>query len=156
MIETINEQNRALVIEFFNKHWGSSEMVVSSGRYNCAELPGLVNMEDEKITGLLTYIIKDKMIEIISLDSVIENRGIGTQLMNFLERLAYKNCMFNIRVITTNDNMIALKFYQKLGYRIKEIIPDAVNEARLIKPQIPLVAENGIPILDELVLEKFI
>lgn len=156
MIEAINEQNRALVIEFFNEHWGSSEMIVSSGRYNCAELPGLIYMEDEKVIGLLTYIIKDKTIEIFSLDSVIENRGIGTQLMNFLERLAYKNCMFNIKVITTNDNINALKFYQKLGYRIKEIIPDAVNKARLIKPQIPLQAENGIPIMDEIVLEKFI
>lgn len=156
MIEAINKQNRALVIEFFNEHWKSSEMIVSSGRYNCADLPGLIYLEDEKITGLLTYIIMDKTIEIISLDIVIENRGIGTQLMTFMERLAYKNCMFNIRVITTNDNMNALKFYQKLGYRIKGIIPDAVNEARLIKPQIPMVAENGIQILDELVLEKYI
>lgn len=33
------------------------------------------------------------------------------------------------------------------------IYPDAVTEAPTLKPQIPLVAENGIPIRDEVEFE---
>jgi hypothetical protein len=60
----------------------------------------------------------------------------------------------NMKLITTNDNLHALGFYQKRGYVLTKLYPDIVKEARKIKPEIPLVSENGIPIRDELLLEK--
>ncbi|MCU7557997.1 GNAT family N-acetyltransferase [Macrococcus capreoli] len=156
MIQAINDNNRELVIKWFKEKWGSPEMIISSGRYDCSTLPGLIYIENDVIIGLLTYVIKEKTIEIISLDSLIENKGIGTKLIMFLEQLAYKNCMLKIELITTNDNLRALKFYQKFGFRMIKIIPNAVNEAREIKPQILVIAESGIPINDEIVLEKYL
>ncbi|WP_325178151.1 hypothetical protein [Macrococcoides caseolyticum] len=105
MIEAINDNNRELVIKWFKEKWGSTEMIISSGRYDCSTLPGLINIEKDEITGLLTYVIKEKTIEIISLDSLIENKGVGTKLIMSLEQLAYKNCMLKIKLITTNDNV---------------------------------------------------
>lgn len=61
---------------------------------------------------------------------------------------------YRIWLITTNDNLNALGFYQKRGFRIKAVYPGAVDEARRIKPEIPLAASNGIPIRDEIELEK--
>ena len=61
----------------------------------------------------------------------------------------------NIRRIwltTTNDNMTAMTFNQRLGFRIVQVRPGAVDEARKFKPQIPQVSANGIPIRDEIVL----
>jgi hypothetical protein len=58
-------------------------------------------------------------------------------------------------LITTNDNLNALEFYQKRGYRIIEVISDAVNKARKVKPSIPLIGYKGIPLQDELRLKKF-
>ncbi|PTL13689.1 GNAT family N-acetyltransferase, partial [Staphylococcus gallinarum] len=52
----------------------------------------------------------------------------------------------------TNENLRALYFYQKKGYRITEILPNAVDKARTLKPTIPLVGENGIEIKDEIIL----
>jgi hypothetical protein len=59
-----------------------------------------------------------------------------------------------LRVTTTNDNLNALRFYQRRGFRMTEIRPGAVDKARYLKPSIPLAGEFGIPIHDEIELER--
>jgi len=156
LIEQINSENRDKVIAFFNKHWGSSEMVISSGIYTCENLDGFIFEENDQIAGLITYVIKDNGIEIISLDSILEGKGIGTALIEKVENIAKQKQINIVRLVTTNDNLHALRFYQKRGYRITSIIPDAVNEARKIKASIPLIGNDGIPLNDELELKKII
>lgn len=154
VLKIINE-NKNDVIQFFIKHWGSAEMVISSGIYNCSELDGFIYVNEyDEIIGLITYVIRDNECEIISLDSIEEGKGIGTELVRQVENLAKQNSCKMISLITTNDNIHALKFYQKRGYRIVEIIPDAVQKAREIKPSIPLIGNEGILIYDELKLRK--
>lgn len=143
------------VKEFFKLHWGSPKMVISSGVYDCSELDGfaVLNIEGE-IIGLITYIIRDNECEIISLDSVEEGKGIGTSLVQEVENLAVKkNCKI-LKLITTNDNLYALKFYQKRGFILSRIINNAVEKAREIKPEIPLIGNDGIPIRDEIEMIK--
>lgn len=156
MITKINDANRKHVIAFFNEHWGSSEMVISSGIYACESLDGFIAQIDERIIGLITYVQKEDEIEIISLDSTVEGKGIGSALVEKVEQVAKEQHIQKISLVTTNDNVKALKFYQKRGYRITAIIRDAVNEARKIKPSIPLIGDDGIPLHDELKLEKLI
>ena len=74
--------------------------------------------------------------------------------MNAVELIAKKYGIKQISLITTNDNLHALKFYQKRGYRIVKIITDAVTKARKIKPSIPLVGNDDIPLHDEIQLMK--
>ena len=57
-------------------------------------------------------------------------------------------------LVTTNDNLRALAFYQRRGFRIIAVHTDAVARSREAKPEIPAVGDNGIPILDEIELEK--
>ena len=154
MIQPISEKNRQQVIEFFRKHWGSSQMIISSGTYDCAMLDGYVYLEDVAILGLVTYVLHANSLEIISLDSIQEGKGIGSRLMAEVEQFAMEHAIPKIELITTNDNLQALKFYQKRGYRITHIIPNAVVEARKVKPTIPLIGNDGIPLLDELKLQK--
>jgi ribosomal protein S18 acetylase RimI-like enzyme len=59
-----------------------------------------------------------------------------------------------VRVTTTNDNLNALRFYQRRGFRIMGVHPGAVNEARRLKPSIPAIGAYGIPICDEIDLER--
>ncbi|MCD8820496.1 GNAT family N-acetyltransferase [Staphylococcus gallinarum] len=127
-------------------------VVVSSGAYELIELPGIIAYENGKILGLLSYKKFNDYIEIISLHSNIENIGIGSNLITKTEEIAINIGIKRIKVITTNENLRALYFYQKKGYRITEILPNAVDKARTLKPTIPLVGENGIEIKDEIVL----
>jgi hypothetical protein len=49
----------------------------------------------------------------------------------------------------------ALRFYQRRGFRLVALHPGAVDDSRRrLKPEIPELGEYGIPIRDELVLER--
>lgn len=145
---------RKQVVPLFQQLWGATDMVVSSGRYDIRNLDGFVAVVEQQIAGVLSYVVRYDELEIISLDSLRPNQGIGSQLMQAAEQLTQEQQLHQITVITTNDNLHALAFYQKRGYQIKAVFPGAVAKARAIKPEIPLVAENGLPIQDELQLVK--
>ncbi|MFY3791626.1 GNAT family N-acetyltransferase [Ureibacillus sp. MALMAid1270] len=155
-IKEITKDNREKIVSFFKDHWGSPEMVISTGIYQCDQLDGFIFEEDNEIIGLVTYVIKDHELEVISLDSIQEGKGIGTSLMEKVENVAKQKGIQIVSLVTTNDNLHALKFYQKRGYRITNVIPDAVNRARNIKPSIPLIGNEGIPLNDELILKKIL
>jgi hypothetical protein len=58
-----------------------------------------------------------------------------------------------LTAVTTNDNLDAIGFYQRLGFRIADVRLGAVDRSRRVKPSIPEVGERGIPLHDELVLQ---
>ncbi|GGI42981.1 hypothetical protein GCM10010896_21130 [Mammaliicoccus stepanovicii] len=90
-----------------------NEMVVSTGRYTLSELPCVVAIKNNNVFGLLTYQIYDDYLEIISIDSFLENKGIGSELLKKIETIALDLNKKMIKVITTNENIKALYFYQK-------------------------------------------
>ena len=58
-------------------------------------------------------------------------------------------------LVTTNDNLDALRFYQRRGFRVADVRPGALDDARRsLKPTIPEVGRFGIPIRDEIILER--
>jgi ribosomal protein S18 acetylase RimI-like enzyme len=154
-IISLQEYPKKKVVNFFIQHWGTTEMVISSGIYDCSQLDGYVLINDQQdIIGLVTYILRGEECEIISLDSVEENKGIGTKLVQEVEKMSLKKGCKQITLITTNDNLNALKFYQKRGYHLTKVYPNAVEIARKYKPEIPLIGNEGIPIRDEIELQK--
>lgn len=145
------------VLQFFTDHWGSTEMVISSGIYDCSKLDGFAYVnEDQMMIGLVTYKMRGEACDIISLDSIDGGKGIGSLLVQAVENIAIQNDCTMMTLITTNDNLHALRFYQKRGYHLVEIIQNAVELARAYKPEIPVVGEHGIPIRDEILLKKIL
>jgi len=143
------------VLAFFQTHWGSTEMVISSGIYDCSTLEGFAFLNDNQaIIGLVTYEIRGAECEIISLDSLEEGKGIGSCLVKAVEEQARQHHCTVVSLITTNDNLHALKFYQKRGYYLVEVLPNAVEKARALKPEIPFIGHDSIPIRDEIRLQK--
>jgi hypothetical protein len=58
-----------------------------------------------------------------------------------------------VQLVTTNNNLRALAFYQKRVFRLVRLVPGAVEQSRKLKPSIPQVDAAGLPIRDELHLE---
>jgi ribosomal protein S18 acetylase RimI-like enzyme len=59
-----------------------------------------------------------------------------------------------VQLVTTNDNMRALRFYQRRGFRLVALHPGALERSRELKPEIPETGLHGIPLSDELVLAR--
>jgi ribosomal protein S18 acetylase RimI-like enzyme len=123
--------DNAKIKRFFINHWGSPDMVISSGLFKCNELDGFAVLdESDEIIGLITYQFHAAICEIISLDSLVENRGVGSSLINRVEQITQEKGASVVKVITTNDNIHALSFYQKRGYQIVGVLANAVDQAR--------------------------
>jgi ribosomal protein S18 acetylase RimI-like enzyme len=128
--------------------------VVTRGRVHQAdELPGFVAAVDGLPQGLLTYSLEGDECEVVTLDAVTMGRGIGSALLDAVRALAAARECRRVWLITTNDNLAALRFYQRYGFRLVALHRDTIAESRKLKPQIPELGCDGIPIRDEIELE---
>jgi ribosomal protein S18 acetylase RimI-like enzyme len=139
--------------QFWIEHWGGEEMSTRGNMFRPEQLDGFVVEDQNDWVGLITFFIKDNECEVTSLDSLRERRGIGTRLIDKAIEVARARKCDRLFLITTNDNLHALGFYQKRGFEIVAIYRGAVNESRKRKPGIPLVGMDGIPLRDEIELE---
>ena len=139
--------------QFWIEHWGGEEMISRGNIYRPEQLQGFVVEDDEEWIGLLTFCIRDGECEVTSLDSLREGHGIGSMLIDkAIEEARTQGCK-RLFLITTNDNLNALGFYQKRGFEIVAIYRGAIHESRKLKPSIPLIGYNNIPLRDEIELE---
>lgn len=139
--------------QFWIEHWGGEIMITRGNVHRPDQLEGFVIEDADEWIGLLTFFVKDDECEVASLDSLREGQGIGTQLLHaVVEEARRQNCK-RVFLITTNDNLHALGFYQRRGFELAGINRNALAETRKLKPNIPLVGMNNIPLRDEIELE---
>lgn len=154
LIRPMETPDLTWVKPFLISHWASERVVAHDTIYFPAELPGLVAMRGSTHVGHLAYQIAGTNCEIVSLATTqTEPGGIGTALVEMVKKIAQEAGCHKLWLVTTNDNMPALRFYQKRGFRLMQISHDAVTRARQIKPEIPLLGWQSIPLLDEIELE---
>lgn len=152
-IKAISSENRKQINNFIVSHWFSTDMVIRGELVDMTVLDGFVMYEGDSLIGLLTQRICDTECEIVSLDSLVEKQGIGTALVNKAIEAARENHCTKIKLITTNDNINALRFYQKRGFDMVRIYHNALDASRKLKPSIPLIGEFNIPLKHEIEFE---
>ena len=81
-------------------------------------------------------------------------RGLGTALVEALAGLLAPQGVRELWLTTTNDNLDALRFYQRRGFRLMELRAGAIAEVRKLKPTIPRIGDYGISVRDELRLVR--
>ena len=74
--------------QVIEKEWASNKLVSRGKVYLIDQLPGFIAIQKDKRVGLLTYKINNEECEIITLNSFIENRGIGSDLLDKIERFS--------------------------------------------------------------------
>jgi GNAT superfamily N-acetyltransferase len=158
----IENTDRQWLKHFLREHWGSNK-IITRGRIHYADrLPGLIAVQNvagqdfskgERV-GVVTYHCLGNECEVITLDSLLEGIGIGTALLIEVEKQALELDCKRLWLVTTNDNALAIKFYLRRGFRLACIHRGSVDQARHLKPEIPLIGLNGIPIHDEIEMDK--
>ncbi len=149
----LHPSDRTWVSEMLISQWGSIEVVSRGQLHLPTELPGFSAFQNHSPVGSITFNIVDYGCEIVTLNSLVENVGIGSTLIANVKQVARQNSCHRLWVITTNDNLPALRFYQKRGFHIAAIYPNSIEISRKIKPTIPELGYDDIPIRDEIELE---
>lgn len=157
-IRPLNQDDRNWVAHFLDEHWSSTKVVTRGKSVYAHLLPGFVAElndapDDAPAIGLLTYNLEGDSCEIMTLNSLQPGIGIGTALLGAIRMAAEEAGLRRLWLIITNDNMHALAFLQKRGFHLAAVYPQSLAESRKMKPQIPLVGQDGIPLRDEIELE---
>lgn len=148
--------DRDHVVALLHGSWGDTRVAAHGVLYDAAALPSFLAFRDREVVGLLTYHVDDNGLEVVTLDAVRPREGVGTALLTAAANLAFDIGCARVWLITTNDNLDALRFYQRRGLQICDVAMDAVDASRALKPTIPAVGAYGIPIRDELTLELWV
>jgi GNAT superfamily N-acetyltransferase len=151
--------DRAWLSSVLEQRWGSTTVVSRGRSHEASQLEALVAAEGgeggargERL-GVATYVVDDRELEVVSLDALVAGRGVGTALLAAAKEVASAQGCGRLWLITSNDNLDALRFYQRRGLRLVAVHRGAVDRARESKPQIPEAGCFGIPVHDEVELE---
>ena len=154
LIREVRAGDRPAVAAFLRARWGS-EMVVSRGTlHNASGLPGFIAFPElGDILGLATYHIDGTACELVTLDSLVKVVGIGTALLDAVRSVAAGAGCTRLWLITTNDNWPAFRFYQRRNFQLVALHRAAIETSRRLKPEIPAIGFDRIPIRDEIEME---
>lgn len=155
-VRPIENSDSVWIANFLTEHW-LSRQVVSRGKVFYPEnLPGFIALQGDRRVGLVTYWIQGDELEIVTLNSIVEEVGIGLALLGAVRALAVSAKCRRIWLVTINDNTRALRFYQRRGFVLVAVHRNAVEQSRRLKPEIPMIGANGIPLRDEVELEMIL
>ena len=154
-IRATGPDDKDWVSAFITERWGAEFVAAHHAVYYCKDLPGFVALQAEEKIGLLTYTIVGADCEIVSLDSLRPRVGVGTALIDAVRAAVTESGCKRLWLVTTNDNMNALRFYQKRGFVLVKINRGAIEFTRKLKP-VPLIGADGIPLRDEIELEMIL
>jgi len=149
-LRRVNPEDLPRLRQFWQDNWAGEEIIVHGEVYRPEHMEGFVT---DDWAGVVTYVVRGRECEIISLDSLREGGGTGMALIDAVVSEARRRGCRRLVVSRTNDNLHALGFYQRRGFELAGIRRGAVNDTRKRKPAIPLIGDDGIPVRDEIELE---
>jgi len=152
-ITPIASNYRAFVDRQIADSW-AGPFVVSKGKtHDTREDPGFVAIAEGAVVGYVLYGASEDEWEITVLESLREGQGIGSALVRAVLESAKKAGCRRVWLITTNDNTRAIRFYQRFGFALCAAHLNALDASRKLKPQIPMIGCDGIPIQHEFEFE---
>jgi ribosomal protein S18 acetylase RimI-like enzyme len=119
-------------------------------------LPGYCAWVGDRIVGVAIYALDQDRAELAAIAVASDYRlvGIGSALIEAVAAAVGAQGGRELWLVTTNDNVDALRLYQRRGFYLARLHARAIDRARGLKPTIPLLGRYGIPMRDELILVR--
>lgn len=155
LVREASAVEREKALELFKRDFGPAQLVAYGEAVSLENAAALVAETEGEIGGALAWRHFDGALHILALatDPMWPRAGVGGHLVAEAELLARREQLPRVIVTITNDNLPALYFYQRRGYRMSAILRDSVA-AHSRDHQV--VGFAGIPIRDEIQLVKFV
>ena len=155
-VRPVTDEDRAVVDAFLDER-NAAVVARLDELVDARSHPALMAEVDGDLAGVLTYVVVGEAFEVLTLHAAVSWHGAGTALLAEAERIALAEGCQRLWLITTNDNVDALRFYQRRGFSLARLHAGAVDRSRAtMKPQIPPTGDYGIPLRDELELERWL
>jgi len=155
-VKPVTDSDRPWVLGVV-RHWGADFVVTRGRKVYPAELNGFIaESESGERLGLITFETFEDQCEIVTLDAFSRFSGVGTSLIKKVVSVTRQAGCRRIWLITTNDNIDAIRFYQRRGFTIAAVHANAIAESRRMKPSISEIGQCGIPIRDEIEFEMML
>lgn len=139
--------------ELVKLFWGDPIQLMFNKTYRVAQEPTITAKKDGDIIGFISYNDFNKNAVLIVALGILpgfQGCGIGRTLVEQIEDYAKSKGKQQLLVVTSNDNLPALAFYQRHGFQLFEVEPNVI--AKKLGGLQPGIAR--IPIRDELRLRK--
>jgi ribosomal protein S18 acetylase RimI-like enzyme len=154
-VREVADHERGWLRDALAARWGGEEVLGRGRAWRPADLPTLMAIDEAGArVGMATYEVAGELAELVTIDALEPGVGAGRALLDAVAVAAREAGARRLRVMTTNDNLTALRIYQRAGFRLTELRPGAVDVARERKPSIPAAGADGIPIRDEIDLVR--
>ena len=147
------DDNRGWVAQTLVRDWASTSVARGGELVEAVNLPGYVAMVEDRHVGLALVDVTDRGYEVVVISTTEPRRGVGRALMVRCFTEARALAVGRVWLVTTNNNIAAIAFYQSLGMDLRALHRHAARKARELKPTIPSPDEAGIPIDHELEFE---
>jgi GNAT superfamily N-acetyltransferase len=154
IVTDLNDNDRTWVRDRTELLFGGDVVVSRDVVHQPAELPGFICAEGSERVGLATFKVEGDVCELVTLDALCQWCGVGSALLEAVEKAAVAAGCTKLWMITTNDNIDGLRFFQRRGFQITVVRPDGMKAIREMKPDVPEVGHYGIPVRDEIELTK--
>jgi ribosomal protein S18 acetylase RimI-like enzyme len=155
-VRALEPQHMEVAALLLENEMGGRRQARLGEAHDVLALPGFGAWDADELVGVATYELDGERAElaVIAVVSDRRRRGVGSRLIDAVAGATRADGARELWLVTTNDNIDALRLYQRRGFRLTTLQAGAVARARLLKPSIPELGRYGIPIRDELVLTR--
>lgn len=154
-IEQIHGRMSSELQERLAGTWGSSVLVTRGKTHDMASLKGFVATDEMtgRLAGIALFRTEQQEMELVALDSIFPRKGTGTRLLDSVIAHFHSAGHKRLYLIITNDNINAIRFYQKRGFNLCAFYKDGILAGRSLSSPAPKVGYDGIRIRHELEFE---
>ncbi len=147
-------EDKTVFLALMMRHWGSHRMMIGLRVYDCAELPllGLFSPSGETL-AVASWAIDGEVAVLCALHALSPGQGAAIRLLDAVKAAAKARGALRLRAMLTNDNLPAMAFYQKQGFRFSGLYIEAIDHYRSVIPTIIRTGHQDIPVRDALELE---
>jgi ribosomal protein S18 acetylase RimI-like enzyme len=152
LVREATDADRQTARALFEQDFGRTKIVAFGEVMDIDQMPALVAVMHVEPSGALAYRLHGDALHIVALAThpMWQRSGVGGHLVAEAELLARRLKLGRLLVSTTNDNLPALYFYQRRGYRLTDLVPNSIITHTLREQN----GFAGIPVRDEIRLEK--
>lgn len=153
LIRPATPADRIFISQTLIREFTSTQIWSRRQKFEAMNLPALIAEDRGTPVGLSVYRHDHPELELLCLVATTHHQGTGSLLLEATRQLAIQLRARRLFLTTTNDNLDALRFYQRRGMNIAAFHAGAMDHARAHNPAIPQLGHYNIPMRDDIELE---